>query len=103
MRARSTGEEIRQHITVFPPRESRRSMKLARPPTGIEEFTKWLEARLKAGTTAVSRLLKPMTVNGGVGNKCPLRQVFMAAAMRLSDGDPWKEKVTKELKVSTTK
>ena len=74
----------------------------ARSATGIEESLKRLEARLESRLTAMSRQLKPVTVVGGGGNESLQRQDFMAAALRLPDGDPWKEKVMKELQVTSS-
>ena len=46
--------------------------------------------------------MKPVTVIGGGGNESPQSEYFMAAEMRLPEGGPWKEKVTKELQISST-
>ena len=64
----------------------------------IQESFKKLEARLDSRLNAMGPQLRPaMTLTEGGSLQ---RQDFVAAAVRLPDGDPWKEKVLKELRIN---
>ena len=64
----------------------------------IQESFKKLEAWLDSRLNAMKPQLRPgMRLAEGGSLQ---RQDFVAAAVRLPDGDPWKEKVLKELRIN---
>ena len=66
--------------------------------SAIQESFKKLEARLDSRLDAMKPQLRP---GMGLAEGGSLqRQDFIAAAVRLPDGDPWKEKVLKELRIN---
>ena len=67
----------------------------------IQEALKGLEERLGASLNAKFAQLQYNT--GPLQGTTPWRQDFIAAAQRLPDGDPWKEKVLGELQLPTSK
>ena len=64
----------------------------------IQESIKKLEARLDSRLNAMGPQLRPALTLAEGGSL--QRQDFVAAAVRLPDGDPWKEKFLKELRIN---
>ena len=69
--------------------------------TSIQESLKGLEERLGASFNA--KLAQVYQSSGPASGATLQRQDFIAAARRLPDGDPWKEKVIKELQLDARK
>ena len=83
--------------TQQPPRRTG----IADSTSTIQESLRGLEERLGASLNAKFAQLQQST--GPLQGTTPWRQDFIAAAQRLPDGDPWKEKVLRDLQLPTTK